>query len=80
MQRIEQTFSKDQIIELYLNEIFLGLNSYGVAAASLNYFGKSLDQLSLEEIAYLAALAEGPEQLSSFPPEANAPSNAATGC
>ncbi|MEM8647522.1 MAG: transglycosylase domain-containing protein, partial [Pseudomonadota bacterium] len=41
-QRIEQAFSKEQILELYLNEIYLGLGSYGVAAASLNYFGKSL--------------------------------------
>jgi penicillin-binding protein 1A len=41
VQRIEASFSKDQILELYLNDIFLGLNSYGIAAASLNYFGKS---------------------------------------
>ncbi len=60
VQRIEAAFSKDQILELYLNEIFLGLNSYGVAAASLNYFGKSLNELSLEEMAYLAALPKGP--------------------
>ncbi len=66
VQRIEQTFSKDQIIELYLNEIFLGLNSYGVAAASLNYFGKSLDQLDLEEVAYLAALPKGPNNYHPF--------------
>ncbi|WP_373503320.1 penicillin-binding protein 1A [Aestuariivirga sp.] len=66
VQRIEQTFSKDQIIELYLNEIFLGLNSYGVAAASLNYFGKSLDQLELEEVAYLAALPKGPNNYHPF--------------
>ncbi len=66
VQRIEQTFSKDQIIELYLNEIFLGLNSYGVAAASLNYFGKSLDQLELEELAYLAALPKGPNNYHPF--------------
>ena len=66
VQRIEQTFSKDQIIELYLNEIFLGLNSYGVAAASLNYFGKSLDQLNLEELAYLAALPKGPNNYHPF--------------
>ena len=59
-QRIEQTFSKDQILELYLNEIFLGFNSYGVAAASLNYFGKSLNELTLDEMAYLAALPKGP--------------------
>ena len=66
VQRIEQTFSKDQIIELYLNEIFLGLNSYGVAAASLNYFGKSLNELSLEEVTYLAALPKGPNNYHPF--------------
>ncbi len=66
VQRIEQTFSKEQILELYLNEIFLGLNSYGVAAASLNYFGKSLDQLELEEVAYLAALPKGPNNYHPF--------------
>jgi penicillin-binding protein 1A len=60
VQRIETAYNKDQILELYLNEIFLGLNSYGIAAASLNYFGKSLDQLTLEEMAYLAALPKGP--------------------
>lgn len=58
--RIEQTFNKNQILELYLNEIYLGQNSYGVAAAALNYFGKSLDDLELEEIAYLAAVPKGP--------------------
>ncbi|MCC3860905.1 penicillin-binding protein 1A [Pseudemcibacter aquimaris] len=58
--RIEQTFSKDQILELYLNEIYLGQNSYGVAAAALNYFGKSLDELEVQEIAYLAALPKAP--------------------
>lgn len=66
VERIEQAFSKDQILELYLNEIFLGLNSYGVAAASLNYFGKSLDQLSLEEMAYLGALPKGPNNYHPF--------------
>jgi penicillin-binding protein 1A len=66
VHRIEQTFSKDRILELYLNEIFLGLNSYGVAAASLNYFGKSLDELSLEEVAYLAALPKGPNNYHPF--------------
>ncbi len=66
VQRIENTFSKQQILELYLNEIFLGLNSYGVAAASLNYFGKSLDQLNLEEVAYLAALPKGPNNYHPF--------------
>ena len=58
--RIEQAFTKDQILELYLNEIYLGFGSYGVAAASLNYFNKSLDELTLPEIAYLAALPKGP--------------------
>ena len=66
VQRIEKTFSKEKILELYLNEIFLGLNSYGVAAASLNYFGKSLDQLNLEEMAYLAALPKGPNNYHPF--------------
>lgn len=58
--RIEQAFSKDHILELYLNEIYLGNRSYGVAAAALNYFGKSLDELTIEEAAYLAALPKGP--------------------
>lgn len=66
VQRIEAAFSKDQILELYLNEIFLGLNSYGIAAASLNYFGKSLNQLSLDEMAYLAALPKGPNNYHPF--------------
>ncbi|MDA0230422.1 MAG: transglycosylase domain-containing protein, partial [Proteobacteria bacterium] len=54
--RIEDAFSKDRILELYLNEIYLGYRSYGVAAAALNYFNKSLDELNLAEVAYLAAL------------------------
>ncbi len=58
--RIESTFSKDRILELYLNEIFLGSGNYGVAAASLNYFGKSLDELTIGEAAYLAALPKAP--------------------
>ena len=58
--RIEQTFSKDKIMELYLNEIFLGLNSYGVSAAALNYFDKALYELTIAEAAYLAALPKGP--------------------
>ena len=58
--RMEQAFTKDQILALYLNEIYLGQGSYGVAAASLNYFDKPLDQLNLEEMAYLAALPKAP--------------------
>lgn len=59
-QRIETTFSKNQIMELYLNEIYLGMGAYGVAGASLTYFGKSLTELNLAEIAYLAALPKAP--------------------
>jgi penicillin-binding protein 1A len=62
--RIDNAFSKDQILELYLNEIFLGENSYGVAAAATNYFGKSLDELSLSQTAFLAALPKGPANYS----------------
>ncbi|NMM43130.1 penicillin-binding protein 1A [Rhodospirillaceae bacterium KN72] len=58
--RIERALSKDRILELYLNEIYLGYRSYGVAAAALNYFDKSLDDLSVAEIAYLAALPKAP--------------------
>ena len=58
--RMERAFTKDRILELYLNEIFLGNRAYGVAAAALNYFDSSLDELELHEIAYLAALPKAP--------------------
>ncbi|HZD26878.1 MAG TPA: transglycosylase domain-containing protein, partial [Alphaproteobacteria bacterium] len=58
--RIEHAFSKDRILELYLNEIYLGFGSYGVAAAALNYFNKSLDELTLDQVAFLAALPKAP--------------------
>jgi penicillin-binding protein 1A len=58
--RIERAFSKERILELYLNEIYLGYGSYGVAAAALNYFNKSLDELTVAEAAYLAALPKAP--------------------
>ena len=58
--RIDATYPKAKILELYLNEIYLGEHSYGVAAAALNYFGKSLDELTIPEVAYLAALPKGP--------------------
>ncbi|NMA98152.1 MAG: penicillin-binding protein 1A [Phyllobacteriaceae bacterium] len=64
--RIESTFTKEKILELYLNEIFLGLNSYGVAAAALNYFDKALYQLTLPEAAYIAALPKGPNNYHPF--------------
>ncbi|WP_269586329.1 penicillin-binding protein 1A [Roseibium sp. Sym1] len=58
--RIEQAYTKDEILELYLNEIYFGFGAYGVAAASLIYFDKSVHELTLEEIAYMAALPKGP--------------------
>jgi penicillin-binding protein 1A len=58
--RIEQAYTKDEILELYVNEIYFGLGAYGVAAASLLYFDKSVHELELEELAYLAALPKGP--------------------
>ncbi len=58
--RMERVLGKERILELYLNEIYLGFRSYGVAAAARNYFDKSLDELSLAETAYLAALPKGP--------------------
>jgi penicillin-binding protein 1A len=60
--RIEKAYSKDHILELYLNEIYLGYGSYGVAAAALNYFDKSLDELTIAEAAYLAALPKAPSK------------------
>ncbi|MEM7641500.1 MAG: PBP1A family penicillin-binding protein [Pseudomonadota bacterium] len=60
--RIEETLSKDDILELYMNEIFLGQNSYGVAAASQTYFNKTLSDLTLEEAAYLAILPKAPSR------------------
>lgn len=58
--RIEQAFSKNEILELYLNQIYLGVGSYGVAAAALNYFNKSLDDLTTAEAAFLAGLPKAP--------------------
>ncbi len=64
--KIEDTFSKDKILELYLNEIFFGFNSYGIAAAAQNYFDKALYELTLGEAAYLAALPKGPANYHPF--------------
>jgi penicillin-binding protein 1A len=58
--RIEKAFSKDRILELYLNQIYLGSGNYGVAAASINYFNKSLNELTISEAAYLASLPKAP--------------------
>nr|WP_244427552.1 penicillin-binding protein 1A [Bartonella vinsonii] len=64
--RIEKTYSKDHILELYLNEIYLGRSTYGIAAASLTYFNKSVNDLTLEQCAYLAALPKGPANYDPF--------------
>jgi penicillin-binding protein 1A len=64
--RIEQTYSKDKILELYLNEIFFGLNSYGIAGAALTYFNKSVTELTTAEAAYLASLPKGPNNYHPF--------------
>ncbi len=66
--RITRTYSKDKILELYLNEIYLGLGSYGVAAAAQNYFNKSLEDLTVEEAALLAAQPKAPN---SYNPKRN---------
>jgi penicillin-binding protein 1A len=58
--RIERTLSKDRILELYLNEIFLGQNSYGVTAAAQSYFNATLEDLTLEQAAFLAAMPQAP--------------------
>jgi penicillin-binding protein 1A len=58
--RLSHVYSKDKILELYLNEIYLGLGSYGVAAAAQNYFNKSMDELTVEEAALLAAQPKAP--------------------
>ena len=58
--RIENILEKDEILELYLNDIYLGFGSYGIGSASLNYFNKSIYDLELHEIAFLAALPKAP--------------------
>ncbi|WP_240476715.1 penicillin-binding protein 1A [Geminicoccus roseus] len=60
--RMERVLSKERILELYLNEIFLGYRAYGIAAAALNYFDKSLDDLTLGEIAFIAGLPKAPSR------------------
>ena len=67
--RIENALSKQQILELYLNEIFLGRSAYGVQAASRAYYGKDVGELDLHEMAYLAILPKGP---SNYRPETHA--------
>src|SRR5947207_9224798 len=64
--KIEKAFSKEKILELYLNEIYLGVGAYGVAAASLLYFDKSVHELTVPEAAYLAALPKAPNNYHPF--------------
>jgi penicillin-binding protein 1A len=64
--RIEQAYSKDRILELYLNEIFFGQNAYGIAGAALIYFNKSVNELTIAETAYLAALPKAPNNYHPF--------------
>ena len=61
--RIERAYTKDRILDLYLNQIYLGAGAYGVAAAGLRYFGKELHELNLQEAAYLASLPKEPSKL-----------------
>ena len=64
--KIEDTLTKERILELYLNEIYLGLQAYGVAAAAQTYFNKGLDELTLSEAAFLAALPKAPNNYNPF--------------
>ncbi|HYC16805.1 MAG TPA: penicillin-binding protein 1A [Pseudolabrys sp.] len=64
--KIERTYSKDKILELYLNEIYLGLGAYGIAAASLVYFDKAVNELTIPEAAYLASLPKAPSNYHPF--------------
>jgi len=70
--RIENILNKEQILELYLNDIYLGYGSYGIAAASLNYFNKSINELTLEEVAFLAALPKAPNNYNPITKYSNA--------
>ena len=64
--RIERSLSKERILELYLNQIYLGQGSYGIAAASLEYFDKSIDELNYQEASLLAALPKAPSRYNPY--------------
>ena len=64
--RIERAYSKERILELYLNQIYLGQGSYGIAAASLEYFDKSIKELSHSDAALLAALPKAPSKYNPY--------------
>lgn len=65
-RRVEQAYTKEEILELYLNEIYLGGRAYGVGSAALNYFNKSLTELDLSEAAILASLAKAPSTVNPY--------------
>ncbi len=67
-QRIEKKFSKDEVLQMYLNEIPYGSNAYGVEAASQKFFGKSVREVNLAEAALLAALPQSPSRYSPYGP------------
>jgi len=64
--RIERAYSKERIMELYLNQIYLGQGTYGIAAASLEYFDKAVSELNIEETALLAALPKAPSKYNPY--------------
>ena len=64
--RIERAYSKERILELYLNQIYLGQGTYGIAAASLEYFDKSIKELNYPDAALLAALPKAPSKYNPY--------------
>ena len=64
--RIERAYSKERILELYLNQIYLGQGTYGIAAASLEYFNKSIKELNYQDAALLAALPKAPSKYNPY--------------
>ncbi len=64
--RIERTYSKDEILEMYLNQIYFGGGGYGIEAASMRFFGESVDELELHQIALLAGLQKNPSGYNPF--------------
>ena len=64
--RIERAYSKERILELYLNQIYLGQGTYGIAAASLEYFDKSMKELNYQDAALLAALPKAPSKYNPY--------------
>jgi penicillin-binding protein 1A len=76
---MERNLSKDEILQLYINQIYFGHGAYGMESAARTFFGKSAQELTLPECALLAGLPKGPERFSPFRRPA-APSDDATWC